>query len=204
MVHAQKKVAEVEAAFLQLLQRPIRVQFLLDAGTEAKSVFPATVNPPSAPPPAAPKLNGTPPSPPAEIPPVNREVLPREVKPASTIPPSNGAHLAPAIASPQVSATPAAETLSTSEQSYSDNDLHKAAETIAKLFDGEIVQLEEATPIENPKTGLNIPKETSEDSQILQTSASNASLVMSPSAASPRILGRPDPSQLEDEEDLPF
>ena len=205
MVHAQKKVAEIEAAFFQWFQRPIRVQFQLEVGTEAKSVSPAMVNPSSPPPPAASKLNGN--SPVAslrDIPSVSREALPRERNPPPAAPSANEVNFTPAIATPSAQATPVPENLATPEQTYSDNELHKAAETFAKLFDGEIVQLTEEPEPKNPKIEIKTSQESPEELHLIQQIESKASLNIVSTAGSPRILGRPDSSQGDDDEDLPF
>jgi DNA polymerase-3 subunit gamma/tau len=218
MVHAQKKVPEIEAAFFQWFQRPIRVQFQLDVGTEAKSVSLATANP-STPPAATPNLtrNALPPR--AEISPISSGGSPREVKsddnrypsPDPVIPPRNGAqHLAPAIATPSTPSTPSTQTapsqedLAIPEQTYSDNELHKAAETFAKLFDGEIVHLAEESDPKNSKIESKAAPESAHKPPLIQQVEVNASLNVIAANGSPRILGRPDPSQFDEEDDLPF
>lgn len=205
MVHAQKKVAEIEAALGQWFQRPIRVQFQLDVGTEAKPVSPAMVNPTVSVPTAAPNLNGnSSPSSLRESPVANRDTLPREGKLASAVPSANGGHFTSAIAATPAPTPPLPENRVTSEQTHSDNELHKAAETCAKLFDGEIVQLTEESEPKISKIEIKASQESSETSSRIQPLESSTLFNSIPAQGTPRILGRPDPSQIDDEEDLPF
>ena len=85
------------------------------------------------------------------------------------------------------------ETPSVSPEAYSNNDLKKAAESLAKAFEGEIVSLDQSFNAENDK----IKPET-------ETMVSS-SIMPSPETPKPLIQGRPPLTEaIDDDDDMPF
>jgi DNA polymerase-3 subunit gamma/tau len=151
--HAHNKLTEVEAAFTQICQQATKVHFLVSEDI-AQGKSPSSQSPIAAAVPARMPVSQSP----TRLPTPPREPIPTAA--AASVP----------------------KTIPVAVDSgrYSSSELRKAVETVAKLFEGEIIELDEP--------------ETDSPSLSPETTASQKK----------RILGRPDLAEIADDEDIPF
>jgi DNA polymerase-3 subunit gamma/tau len=206
---AHGKIPELETAFAQVCGKTIRVKLIVNAG-ETKGVSQISAqtvsqNVPVNPiPPRSPQTENIP-----ARPTVSQPISPPNPTPAngnhSTSSPKSGlTSTSPnkrvqTLSSPKnvvaTKTTPAVsivETPTVSPEAYSNNDLKKAAESLAKAFEGEIVSLDQSFNAENDK----IKPET-------ETMVSS-SIMPSPETPKPLIQGRPPLTEAIDDDDMPF
>ena len=206
---AHGKIPELETAFAQVCGKNIRVKLIVNAG-ETKGVSQISAqtvsqNVPVNPiPPRSPQTENIP-----ARPTVSQPISPPNPTPAngnhSTSSPKSGlTSTSPnkrvqTLSSPKnvvaTKTTPAVsivETPTVSPEAYSNNDLKKAAESLAKAFEGEIVSLDQSFNAENDK----IKPET-------ETMVSS-SIMPSPETPKPLIQGRPPLTEAIDDDDMPF
>ncbi len=205
---AHGKIPELETAFAQVCGKTIRVKLIVNAGgngTSPTTIQNVSQNVPVNPiPPRSPQTENIP-----ARPTVSQPISPPNPTPAngnhSTISPKSGLtstspnKTVQTLSSPKnvvaTKTTPAVaivETPTVSPEAYSNNDLKKAAESLAKAFEGEIVSLDQSFNAENDK----IKPET-------ETMVSS-SIMPSPETPKPLIQGRPPLTEAIDDDDMPF
>jgi DNA polymerase-3 subunit gamma/tau len=206
---AHGKIPELEAAFAQVCGKTIRVKLIVNAGGNGTSQTTTQTVSQNV------SVNQTPPrSPQTEnIParPTVSQPSPPPINPApangnhSTISPKSGltstspSKTVQTLPSPKnvvaTKTTPAVsivETPTVPSEAYANNDLKKAAESLAKAFEGEIVSLDQSFNAENdkikPETEMMISPST----------------MPSPETPKPLIQGRPPLTEAIDDDDMPF
>ncbi|PZV25882.1 MAG: DNA polymerase III subunit gamma/tau [Snowella sp.] len=210
---AHGKIPELETAFAQVCGKTIRVKLIVNAGSNGTSQT-TTQNvsqhiPGNQAPPRSPQTENIPP----------RPTVSRPISPPINPTPTNGNHstispkpgltstasqktvqtLSSPISNPKngvtTNTTPAdaiVESPTVSAEAYSNNDLKKAAESLAKAFEGEIISLDQSFNAENAK----IKPET----KMMVSPAT----MPTPEAPKPLIQGRPPLTEAIDDEDMPF
>ena len=202
---AHGKIPELETAFAQVCGKTIRVKLIVNAGGNGTTQTVSQNIPVNPIPPRSPQTENIPPPPT-----VSQPISPPNPTPAngnhSTISPKSGLtstspnKTVQTLSSPKnvvaTKTTPAVaivETPTVSPEAYSNNDLKKAAESLAKAFEGEIVSLDQSFNAENDK----IKPET-------ETMVSS-SIMPSPETPKPLIQGRPPLTEaIDDDDDMPF
>ncbi len=209
---AHGKIPELEAAFAQVCGKTIRVKLIVNTGETNGTSQTTTQNvsqnvPVNQTPPRSPQTENIPPRPTVSQPisplinstPTNGNYSTISPKPDLT--PTASHKTVQAISSPisnpknvTTKTTPAdaiVETPTVSSEAYSNNDLKKAAESLAKAFEGEIISIDQSFNAENDK----IKPETK-----MMVSSST----MSTEPPKPLIQGRPPLTEAIDDEDMPF
>ena len=209
---AHGKIPELEAAFAQVCGKTIRVKLIVNTGETNGTSQTTTQNvsqnvPVNPPPPRSPQTENIPPrpnvsqpiSPPINSTPTNGNHSTIFPKPGLT--PTASHKTVQAISSPisnpknvTTKTTPAdaiIETPTVSSEAYSNNDLKKAAESLAKAFEGEIISIDQSFNAENDK----IKPET-------KMMVSSSTMPTEP--PKPLIQGRPPLTEAIDDEDMPF
>ncbi len=210
---AHGKIPELETAFAQVCGKTIRVKLIVNAGGNGTSQT-TTQNvsqhiPGNQAPPRSPQTENIPPrptvsrpiSPPINPTPTNGNHSTISPKPGLT---STASHktvqtLSSPISNPKngvtTKTTPAdaiVESPTVSAEAYSNNDLKKAAESLAKAFEGEIISLDQSFNAENakikPETKMMVSPPT----------------MPTPEPPKPLIQGRPPLTETIDDEDMPF
>jgi DNA polymerase-3 subunit gamma/tau len=206
---AHGKIPELEAAFAQVCGKTIRVKLIVNAGGNGTSQTTTQTTTQTVSQNVS--VNQTPPRSPQTENISPRPTVSHPINPT----PANGNHstIAPksgltstspnktvqTVSSPKnvvaTKTTPAVsivETPTVPSEAYANNDLKKAAESLAKAFEGEIVSLDQSFNTENDK----IRPET----EIMVS----PSTMPSPETPKPLIQGRPPLTEAIDEEDMPF
>jgi len=195
---AHGKIPELETAFAQVCGKTIRVKLIVNAGGNGTS--PTTTQNISQNIP----VNQAPPRSPETASPINPTPTNGN---HSTIAPKSDLTSTPSQKTVQTPSSPVArpknavttkttptdaivETPTVSAETYSNNDLKKAAESLAKAFEGEIISLDQSFNAENAK----IKPET-------KMMVSPATM---PTPPKPLIQGRPPLTEAIDDEDMPF
>ncbi len=207
---AHGKIPELETAFAQVCGKTIRVKLIVNAGSNGTSQTTSQNVSQNVPvnqaPPRSPQIENIPPrptvsqpiSPPINPTPTNGNHSTISPKPGltSTASQKTVQTFSSPISSPKngvtTKTTPAVaivESPTVSAEAYSNNDLKKAAESLAKAFEGEIISLDQSFNAENDK----IKPETK-----MMVSPSTMPISEPPK---PLIQGRP---PLIDDEDMPF
>ncbi len=210
-----EKLAGLEAAFKDVCGKTIRVKFIIGTGksqttSEVPQARSPLVNNPISQPLQPPLDPVSPPS--NAVPTINRNgnesnsSIPTESKltpisaasrQASTIQTVNPTPPKPiTVRQPE----PMAASGATVEHTYSETDLQKAAESLAKAFEGEILVLEESFNSNDEAEKENSLEETFPSPE----SVINASPLTPVETAKPLIQGRPQLNSLTDDEDIPF
>jgi DNA polymerase-3 subunit gamma/tau len=201
---AHGKIPELEAAFAQVCGKIIRVKLIVNAGgngttqTTTQTVSQnVSVN---QTPPRSPQTENIPPRP-TVSPPINP--TPANGNHSTIAPKSGLTSTSPnktvqTVSSPKnvvaTKTTPAVsivENAIVSPEAYANNDLKKAAESLAKAFEGEIVSLDQSFNTENDKIKPEIEITVSPPT------------MPSPETPKPLIQGRPPLTEAIDE-DMPF
>jgi DNA polymerase-3 subunit gamma/tau len=201
---AHGKIPELEAAFAQVCGKTIRVKLIVNAGGNGTSqTTTQTVSQNvsiNQTPPRSPQTENVPPrptvSPPSNPTPANGNHS--TISPKSGLTSTSPSKTVQTLPSPKnvvaTKTTPAVsivETPTVPSEAYANNDLKKAAESLAKAFEGEIVSLDQSFNAENDK----IKPETE-----MMVSPST---MPSPETPKPLIQGRPPLTEAIDD-DMPF
>ena len=201
---AHGKIPELETAFAQVCGKTIRVKLIVNAGGNGTTQTVSQNVPVNPIPTRSPQTENIP-----ARPTVSQPISPPNPTPAngnhSTIAPKSGlTSTSPnkrvqtlsspknVVANKTTPAVAIVETPTVSSEAYSNNDLKKAAESLAKAFEGEIVSLDQSFNAENDK----IKPET-------ETMVSS-SIMPSPETPKPLIQGRPPLTEAIDDDDMPF
>ncbi|MEB3309317.1 MAG: DNA polymerase III subunit gamma/tau [Snowella sp.] len=209
-----EKQAGLETAFKEVCGRTIRVKFMIGTGKSQTSPEPPQARspvvtdsmpptPPTPDPPLPPSSLATPPpirhshgsNSPIPTDPTLTALSPT-FRPTNTI-----QSLTPPPKPTIVKQTPAIPPSDLGlDSAYTETDLQKAAESLAKIFEGEIVVLEAEL------TSLPAAEQETEPEDNHQSALSSVKLSTSPAADSPkpRIQGRPHLVDITDDEDIPF
>ena len=207
---AHGKIPELEAAFAQVCGKTIRVKLVVNAGgtSQATTQNVSQNVPVHQPPPRSPQTESPPPHP----------TVSQPISPPPNPTPSNGNH---STVSPQSGLTPTssnktvqtlsnaknavspkttpavsvAETQTVSPENYSNNDLKKAAESLAKAFEGEVVVLDQTFDADNAENDKIEP-----ETKTMVTPPP----MPTPEPPKPLIQGRPPLTEAIDDEDMPF
>jgi hypothetical protein len=161
--HAHSKLTEIEAAFTHVCQQKIKALFIVSGDIVSGSA--STALPPTPSPAPIVEREPAPERAPSPDPPLRSPTPPGSDAPAALPDPPAPLPIAD-LASP-----------------YSSSELQKAVETVAKLFEGEIIDLGDTvldSPVDSPTP--------------VPLSLANP----------PLIRGRPDLSAMTDDEDIPF
>ena len=194
---AHGKIPELETAFAQVCGKTIRVKLIVNAGANGTTQTTTqtvnqnvSVNPP---PPRSPQTE--------KIPPINPTPTNGNhstISPKSGLTSTSPSKTVQTLSSPKnvvaTKATPVVsivETPTISSEAYTNNDLKKAVESLAKAFEGEIVSLDQSFNAENDK----IKPET----QMIVSSL----IMPRPETPKPLIHGRPPLTEAIDD-DMPF
>jgi DNA polymerase-3 subunit gamma/tau len=195
--HAQGKVNEIEAAFTSVFHRKIKVHFQVGIAPQSSSnsLSQTPVNPAQQ---STQEQSLTP-----SIPPVNINNNGHKVAIKPEIKPNPPTISEP---SPQENGNISTSSVNQSDSlspNLSQGEVDKAAETLAKLFEGEIVILN--NKLEEDEAEMDI-KETQANpiTHVNNQIESNLPKKESPPINKPIIRGRPDLSNLTDEDDLDF
>ena len=207
---AHGKIPELEAAFAQVCGKTIRVKLVVNTGgtSQATTQNVSQNVPVHQPPPRSPQTESPPPHP----------TVSQPISPPPNPTPSNGNH---STVSPQSGLTPTssnktvqtlsssknavsptttpavsvAETQTVSPENYSNNDLKKAAESLAKAFEGEVVVLDQTFDADNAENDKIEP-----ETKTMVTPPP----MPTPEPPKPLIQGRPPLTEAIDDEDMPF
>lgn len=206
---AHGKIPELEAALAQVCGKTIRVKLIVNAGgtSQATTQNVSQNVPVHQPPPRSPQTENIPP----------RPTVSQPISPLPNPTPSNGNHstvsaqsgstpssnkTVQTLSSPQnavpTRATPAVslvETSIASPENYSNNDLKKAAESLAKAFEGEVIVLDQTFDGDNAENDKIEP-----ETKIMVSPPP----MPTPEPPKPLIQGRPLLTEAIDDEDMPF
>lgn len=210
------KLAGLEAALKEVCGRTIRVKFIIGTGenpsaskvSQARSpIVSDSISPPPPQPSQTPlpPPNQTPPTPDhnsnegnsSRPPESNLPTISATSRQINTIQPLN-----PTISKPTITRQPEStvNTPSVVDQVYSETDLQKAAESLAKVFEGEIIILEDRLNSEDEDDKESVVEETppSVDSTLEEATLPPVE------PTKPLIQGRPSLDNITDDEDIPF
>jgi DNA polymerase III subunit gamma/tau len=207
---AHGKIPELEAAFAQVCGKTIRVKLVVNAGgtSQATTQNVSQNVPVHQPPPRSPQTESPPPHP----------TVSQPISPSPNPTRSNGSHstvssqsgLTPTSSNKTVQTlsnaknavspktTPVvsvAEIQTVSPENYSNNDLKKAAESLAKAFEGEVVVLDQTFDADNAENDKIEP-----ETKTMVTPPP----MPTPEPSKPLIQGRPPLTEAIDDEDMPF
>ncbi len=193
---AQSQISAVEKAFTNVCQRPLRVKLqVTNTGSSPVAEPPPPSNPVEPSPSESVSSNaiaqpsvsnngtqhGTQPQ-------ISPESIPPQESLSSSMAKSNGASLSP---------QPVISVLSNHEidlENISEDEIKKAAEKLAKLFEGELVDLDQKTDEDDLKESTDQDSEIDSQPAEIKISPDNQSI----------IRGRPTLTDILDEEDIPF
>jgi DNA polymerase-3 subunit gamma/tau len=205
---AHGKIPELESAFAQVCGKTIRVKLIVNAGNNGTSQT-TTQNvsqniPVNQTPSRSPQTENIPPRP-TVSPPINS--TPANGNHSTIAPKSGLTSTSPnktvqTVSSPKnvvaTKTTPAVsivETAIASPETYSNNDLKKAVESLAKAFEGEVVVMDQTFNADNAEND-KIEPET-------KTMVSPPPMP-TPEPPKPLIQGRPPLTEAIDDDDMPF
>jgi DNA polymerase-3 subunit gamma/tau len=202
---AHGKIPELEAAFAQVCGKTIRVKLIVNTGgngTTQTTTQTVSQDVPVNPIPArSPQTENIPPRP-TVSPPINPTPANGNhstIAPKSVLTSTSPNKTVQTVSSPKnvvaTKTTPAVSIVETAivpSEAYANNDLKKAAESLAKAFEGEIVSLDQSFNAENdkikPETETIVPPST----------------MPTPEPSKPLIQGRPPLTEAIDDDDMPF
>jgi len=210
---AHGKIPELEAAFAQVCGKTIRVKLIVNTGETNGTSQTMTQNvsqnvPVNQTPPRSPQTENILPHPTISQPvspptnPTSNNGNHSTVSPQSGLTPNSSKKTLQTLSSPKnvVSSktspsVPIAETSTVSSETYSNNDLKKAVESLAKAFEGEVVVMDQTLNADN-----------AENDKIKPETKTMLSPPPIPTAEPPKplIQGRPPLTEAIDDDDMPF
>jgi DNA polymerase-3 subunit gamma/tau len=206
---AHGKIPELEAAFAQVCGKTIRVKLIVNAGGTSQAINQnASQNVPvNQTSPRSPQTENIPPrptvsqpiSPPINPTPTNGNHATISPKSGLTSPPNKTVQTLSSpkniVSTKTTPPVPIVETPTIVPEAYSNNELKKAAESLAKAFEGEIISLDQPFNAEN-----NAENDRIDSKNKMMASPST---MPTPELPKPLIQGRPPLTEAIDD-DMPF